>query len=109
MSKERARRRAEERARKNAPHSKSHDDTPHQARPAPGQRTSQKRHQQRSARAERQRRRLIAIAACWVLANALIFMLTSTWNAKWLGLTLTTIAVPLIVWLVWDPEGRTNL
>jgi hypothetical protein len=107
MSKEKARRRAEERARRSAPHPKAD----HSGASAEGKNTGvrKKRAPERSARAERQRRRFIVIAVLWALANAAIWLLTDTWNAKWMGLTLTTIAVPLIVWLVWDPEGRTNL
>jgi hypothetical protein len=107
MSKEKARRRAEERARRSAPHPKADHPTAAANGKSSGER--KKRGPTRSARAERQRRRVITIAVFWALANAAIFMLTDTWNAKWMGLTLTTIAVPLIVWLVWDPEGRTNL
>ena len=107
MSKEKARRRAEERARRSAPRPKAD----HPGASAEGKNTGvrKKRGPDRSARAERQRRRVILIAVCWALANAAIWMLTDTWNARWMGLTFTTIAVPLIVWLVWDPEGRTNL
>ena len=52
---------------------------------------------------------MMVIAAVWLLANALIFAFTDTWNAKWVGLTVTTILVPVVVWLVWDPEGRVDL
>jgi hypothetical protein len=101
MSKEKARRRAEERARRSAPH-------PRTGHPAtnPGKKKSPPK---RSTRQQRQRNRVILVAVCWVLANAAIWVFTDTWTARWLGLTLTTIAVPLIVWLVWDPEGRTGL
>ncbi|HVQ18722.1 MAG TPA: hypothetical protein VMT27_06760 [Actinomycetes bacterium] len=102
MSKERARRRAAERASRHAPH----HPTSHPPQPPAG---AKKKSPQRSARAERQRRRVLIIGVGWVLANAAIWIFTSTWNARWLGLTLTTIAVPLIVWFAWDPEGRTNL
>lgn len=49
------------------------------------------------------------MAVLWVLANAAVWLLTDTWNSRWLGLTVTTIAVPLLVWLIWDPEGRVDL
>lgn len=106
MSKEKARRRAEERARKRAP----------KTRPAGGPTVDQARAQkpkkkvvQRSAREQRRRRRIWLIAGMWVAANALIWVFTDTWNARWFGLTITTILIPLIVWLVWDPEGRVDL
>lgn len=102
MSKEKARRRAEERARKRAPKTRT-DDTPKPAR------TPATKKRRRTAREERQRRRLWAIAGLWLVANALIWMFTDTWNARWFGLTITTITVPLIVWLVWDPERRVHL
>jgi Flp pilus assembly protein TadB len=102
MSKEKARRRAEDRAKKRAP--KPRGDAAQ--RPA-RQPTSKKR--RRTAREERQRRRLWVIAGLWLVANALIWVFTDTWNARWFGLTITTIAVPLIVWLVWDPERRVHL
>ena len=106
MSKEKARRRAEDRAKRSAPHPKA---APTSTEQNGGQPAKKKAVAKRSARQQRQRSRLIVIALCWVLANAAIWVFTDTWNARWLGLTLTTIAVPLIVWLVWDPEGRTGL
>ena len=117
MSKERARRRAEERARKRAPRSAAgtagHPEgegtgQQRQGRPTQGKST-QRKARQRTAREQRRRNRVIAIAAIWVVANAVIFLLTDTWNAKWLGLTVTTILVPVVVWLLWDPEGRVDL
>jgi hypothetical protein len=117
MSKERARRRAEQRARKHAPKSPAGASNG-SAGEAPAGRSTQRRSQskaksrkarQRTAREQRQRNRMIVIAAVWLLANALIFAFTDTWNAKWLGLTVTTILVPVVVWLVWDPEGRVDL
>jgi hypothetical protein len=101
MSKEKARRRAEERARRSAPRSKAQHPTPPPTR--------KKAAVKRSARQQRLRNRMILIGGGWVLANVAIWVFTDTWNARWVGLTLTTIAVPLIVWLVWDPEGRTGL
>ena len=77
-------------------------------RPEARQKPAQKK-KARSAREQRQRRRLWVVFALWVVANALIWIFTDTWNARWFGLTITTIAVPLIVWLVWDPEGRVDL
>jgi hypothetical protein len=52
---------------------------------------------------------MTVVALLWVVANAAIWLLSDTWNARWLGLTITTILVPVIVWLVWDPEGRVDL
>lgn len=105
MSKERARRRAEERARRRAPHSKKSASTP-----ADGARsTTKKSRPKRSARAQRQRQRLIGIAVVWALANLAIWLVWRDWQAVWIGLTLTTIAAPVIAWLLWDPEGRVNL
>jgi Flp pilus assembly protein TadB len=102
MSKERARRRAEERAKKRAPKSPT-------APTETDRSTPKKKTRRRSAREQRQRRRLWVIAIVWLVANAVIFVLVDTWNARWLGLTITTILVPLIVWLLWDPEGRVDL
>jgi len=101
MSKEKARRRAEQRARRSAPHPKTAHPgvTPDRKKSLP----------KRTNRQQRQRNRVIVVAVCWLLANMAIWLFTDTWNARWVGLTLTTIAVPLIVWLVWDPEGRTGL
>jgi hypothetical protein len=103
MSKEKARRRAEERARKRAP----------KTRPAGGSKVARskptKKVVRRSAREQRRRRRIWLITGMWVVANALIWVFTDTWNARWFGLTITTILIPLIVWLVWDPEGRVDL
>ena len=101
MSKEKAPRRAEERAKRSAPHPK--------AEPAQATPVKKKSAPVRTARQERQRRRMIAVGTCWLLANALIWLVSDSWNARWLGLTLTTIAVPLVVFLLWDPEGRTGL
>lgn len=100
MSKEKARRRAEERARKNAPRTKHEPSQPPHPKKSVAKRTP---------RQQRQRNRLIVVGVLWALANVVIWLFTDTWNARWLGLTVTTIAVPLIVWLVWDPEGRTGL
>ena len=105
MSKERARRRAEEKARKRAP--KRPHDTGHSTTPGTG--ATKRKVAQRSAREQRRRRRLIAVVVVWLAANALIFLLTDTWGARWLGLTVTTILVPVVVWLLWDPEGRVDL
>lgn len=103
MSKEKARRRAEERARKRAPKTRPAESS------APAQPRPKKKAVQRSAREQRRRRRIWLIAGLWIVANALIWVFTDTWNARWFGLTITTILIPLIVWLVWDPEGRVNL
>jgi Flp pilus assembly protein TadB len=104
MSKERARRRAEERARKNAPHTKA---ATTEAVRQP--KTEGKQVRRRSARAERQRRRLIAVVVCWAAANVLIWVVWQSWQAVWIGLTITTVAAPVIAWLLWDPEGRVDL
>jgi hypothetical protein len=105
MSKEKARRRAEERAKKNAPKPKPVD------KPADTGARPKKKGPTRSARQQRQRRRLWVMAAIWLVANAIIWIVSGAgnWEAKWIGLTITTILVPLIVWLVWDPEGRVDL
>ena len=116
MSKERARKRAEERARKRAP--KTRDTAPIGAsgtegatqgsRRPPAARAGKKR-RQRTAREKRHRRRIWIIAVVWVIANVAIVAIARSWEALWIGLTVTTILVPLIVWLVWDPEGRVDL
>jgi fatty acid desaturase len=106
MSKERARKRAEERARKRAP--KSHGDSDASTEQVV-KRQPDRKVRQRSAREQRRQRRIWIIAIAWLLANGLIFLLADTWNVRWLGLTITTILIPLVVWLVWDPEGRVNL
>ena|SRR5829696_6521576 len=108
MSKQRARKRAEERARKRAPKSRTElaDAAPGDVPPA---RRTAKKTRSRTAREQRHRRRIWTIAIVWVVANALIWVFTDTWEAKWVGLTVTTILVPLVVWLVWDPEGRVDL
>ena len=105
MSKEKARRRAEERAKKNAPKPKPVD------KPADTGAKPKKKGPTRSACQQRQRRRLWVMAAIWLVANAIIWIVSGAgnWEAKWIGLTITTILVPLIVWLVWDPEGRVDL
>lgn len=98
MSKQKARRRAEQRAKKRAPRTRE-----------PGAKQPTPKKKVRSAREQRQRRRLWVVFALWLVANALIWIFTDTWNAKWVGLTITTITVPLVVWLVWDPERRVHL
>ncbi|HEX5017988.1 MAG TPA: hypothetical protein VFX15_10440 [Actinomycetes bacterium] len=111
MSKEKARRRAEDRARKRAPKTKAAADdhlATSAAKPA-SNRSSERKAHRLSAREQRRRRRIWIVAIVWVVANALIWVFTDTWNARWLGLTFTTILIPLIVWLVWDPEGRVGL
>jgi Flp pilus assembly protein TadB len=109
MSKERARKRAEERARRRAP--KSRDDERQVTRESTAQRpkSAERRGRQLSKREQRQRKRMWAIAIVWLVANGLIWLFTDTWNARWLGLTVTTILVPVVVWLLWDPEGRVDL
>ena len=107
MSKERARKRAEERARKRAPH--THHEPADPAEPSQRSKPGERKPPQRSAREQRRRRRIWVMAILWLVANALIWVFTDSWNARWLGLTITTILIPLIVWLVWDPEGRVNL
>lgn len=114
MSKQKARRRAEQRAKKRAPKTREGAASPtvgSEASQRPGQRPSQRqgKKKMRSAREQRQRRRLWVVFALWFVANALIWIFTDTWNAKWVGLTITTITVPLVVWLVWDPERRVHL
>lgn len=109
MSKEKARRRAEERARKRAPKARSAATSEVDRAGQPGGNRPEKKAPRRSVREQRRRRRIWVMAILWVVANALIFVFTDTWNAKWLGLTVTTILIPLIVWLVWDPEGRVDL
>jgi hypothetical protein len=115
MSKQKARRRAEQRAKKRAP--KTRDGAvsatvgseANQHGPRKPHQKQGKRKKVRSAREQRQRRRLWVVFALWLVANALIWIFTDTWNARWFGLTITTITVPLIVWLVWDPERRVHL
>jgi hypothetical protein len=113
MSKEKARRRAEDRARKRAPKTKAGTRTGTDqpvvttGKSAPPSRPAKARRM--SAREQRRRRRIWIIAIAWLVANGLIWAFTDTWNARWLGLTFTTILIPLIVWLVWDPEGRVDL
>jgi Flp pilus assembly protein TadB len=102
MSKERARKRAEDRAKKRAPKSRP-------ASVEAERSTPKKKTRQRSNREQRRRRRLLAIAIVWLIANAATWIFFDTWNARVLGLMFTTILVPLIVWLVWDPEGRVDL
>ncbi len=109
MSKEKARKRAEERARKRAPKARSAATSEVDRAGHPGGSRPEKKAPKRSVREQRRRRRIWVMAVLWLVANALIFVFTDTWNAKWLGLTVTTILIPLIVWLVWDPEGRVNL
>jgi hypothetical protein len=106
MSKERARKRAEDRARRHAPKSHAGSD---ESGDQVAKRQPDRKGRQRSAREQRRRRRIWIIAIAWLLANGLIFSVADTWNARWLGLTITTILIPVIVWLVWDPEGRVNL
>ena len=111
MSKQKARRRAEQRAKKRAPRTRdgaAANAVGSETRPRGGQKPGQKK-KVRSAREQRQRRRLWVVFGLWLAANALIWVFTDTWNARWFGLTITTIAVPLIVWLVWDPERRVHL
>lgn len=105
MSKEKARRRAEERAKKSAPKTKQAN------QPAATQPKPKKKVATRSARQQRQRRRLWLMASIWLVANVVIWIVSGAgnWEAKWIGLTITTILVPLTVWLVWDPEGRVDL
>ena len=106
MSKERARKRAQERARKRAPKTRSDHAGPSAATAA---RRPAKKTRKRTAREQRHRRRIWIVAGLWLAANAVIWVLTETWQARWVGLTITTILVPLIVWLVWDPERRVDL
>jgi hypothetical protein len=108
MSKERARRRAEQRARKARP--KTHPAT---VAPSSAATPTSKAKPARSRREQRRRQRLLLMAAGWVAVNAIGFLATmssaSPWAARWVILVLSTIAVPVIVWLVWDPEGRVDL
>lgn len=108
MSKEKARRRAVERAKKNAP--KARPPTKASDGPASSNRPK-KRSKPRSAREQRRRQRLWVIGGIWLVANTVIWVVSGAgnWEAKWLGLTITTILIPLVVWLVWDPEGRVDL
>jgi hypothetical protein len=103
MSKERARRRAELRAAKSRPKSHPGAPPPATAKPRPT----------RSRRDQRRRQRLYVMAAGWIAVNAVGFLVTmssaSPWAARWVILVLSTIAVPVTVWLVWDPEGRVDL
>lgn len=105
MSKEKARRRAEERAKKSAPRPKP------ASKPTADRTKPKKKGPTRTARQQRQRRRLWVIGGIWLVANAVIWIVSGAgnWEAKWLGLTITTILIPLVVWLVWDPEGRVDL
>jgi hypothetical protein len=111
MSKEKARRRAEERARKRAPKTRPAGGPAVDQTQSKGVKKPKKKAVRRSAREQRRRRRLWVIGGIWLLANVVIWVVSGAgnWEAKWLGLTLTTILVPLIVWLVWDPEGRVDL
>jgi hypothetical protein len=49
----------------------------------------------------------------WLLVNGLTFLLTMSsdhpWSTRWVVLAMSTMAVPVLVWLLWDPEGRVDL
>ncbi|HUW16300.1 MAG: hypothetical protein OEV62_12435 [Actinomycetota bacterium] len=106
MSKERARRRAEQRAQKARPKT-------HPAASSRPPEAKSKPKPTRSRREQRRRQRLLLMAGGWIAVNAIGFLATmsnpSPWAARWVILVLSTIAVPVIVWLVWDPEGRVDL
>ena len=110
MSKQKARRRAEERAKKRAP--KTRDgaaattaaERPQRPRPRAA---GQKQGREAGAVGPRAAATTHGSGSCspsWLVANAVICDLHRHLERPWLGLTITTILVPLIVWLVWDPE-----
>lgn len=102
MSKQRARRRAEQRAARSRP--KAHPSPRSAATPGGG-----KPARTRSRREQRRRQRWLVIVIGWLGVNAASLLLLHTWSARWVVLVLSTIAVPVLVWLLWDPEGRVDL
>lgn len=102
MSKARARKRAQQRAARS--HPKPH--SPGTLQPAV---SAAARKPTRSRLEQRRRQRWLLVAVAWLAVNAASLLLLDTWSARWVVLVLSTIAVPVVVWLAWDPEGRVDL
>lgn len=99
MSKERARRRAEQRQQQARP----------KARPTAGATPRVKAKPPRSRREQRRRQRWLLMGGGWLAVNVVSFLVADSWATRWIVLFLSTIAVPVLVWLLWDPEGRVDL
>jgi hypothetical protein len=57
----------------------------------------------------RWRKRLTAIAVILVVVNGLTWLLVSDWRTRWIMLTVSLLAVPVLITVFWDPEGRGQL
>jgi hypothetical protein len=57
----------------------------------------------------RWRKRLTAIAVILVVVNGLTWLMVADWRTRWIMLTVSVLAVPVLITVFWDPEGRGQL
>jgi len=57
----------------------------------------------------RWRKRLTVIGLVLVVVNGLTWLLVDDWRTRWIVLTVSVLAVPVLITVFWDPEGRGQL
>jgi hypothetical protein len=77
-------------------------------RTAPGQRSKSKGRPDSVLR-RRWRKRLTVIVVALAAINGLTWLITDDWRTRWIVLTVSVLAVPVLITVFWDPEGRGQL
>ena len=57
----------------------------------------------------RWRKRLTVIVVTLAVINGLTWLFTDDWRTRWIVLTVSVLAVPVLITVFWDPEGRGQL
>ena len=57
----------------------------------------------------RWRKRLTVIGIVLLLVNGFTWLLVADWRTRWIVLTVSVLAVPVLITVFWDPEGRGQL
>jgi hypothetical protein len=57
----------------------------------------------------RWRKRLTVIVITLAVINGLTWLFTDDWRTRWIVLTVSVLAVPVLITVFWDPEGRGQL
>ena len=57
----------------------------------------------------RWRKRLTVIVITLAAINGLTWLVTDDWRTRWIVLTVWVLAVPVLITVFWDPEGRGQL
>jgi len=57
----------------------------------------------------RWRKRMTVIGVALLAINGLTWLLVDDWRTRWIMLTVSVLAVPVLITVFWDPEGRGQM